>query len=90
MEAAINSILSELKETIKNCVEDVLVSVDQWTQGPSKELDVKIEETELVLQTSLDMQTKNLCEEFNTYQRDLTGLTSDEGIYGPKGPPAPL
>jgi hypothetical protein len=44
-EATINSILSELEETIKNWVEDVLVSVNQWNQDLCKELDAKIEET---------------------------------------------
>jgi hypothetical protein len=45
MEATINSIQSELEETIKNRVEDVLSSVDQATQRLHKELDMKIEET---------------------------------------------
>jgi BMFP domain-containing protein YqiC len=51
MEAAINSIQSELEETIKNQMDNVLSSVNQWTQGIRKELNTKIEEMQLSLQT---------------------------------------
>jgi hypothetical protein len=57
MEAPINSIESELEGAIKDRVENVLVSVDQWTHGLCEELNVKIEETQLGLQTSLDTRT---------------------------------
>jgi hypothetical protein len=52
-------------------VEGILVSVNQQTQGLCEELNAKIEERHLILQTSLNMQTmkllrgghKDLCEE---------------------------
>jgi hypothetical protein len=50
MEAAINSIQSELEETIKQWVEDVLVSVDQGTWSLCEELIEKIEQTQSSLQ----------------------------------------
>jgi hypothetical protein len=69
MKVAINSIWSELEENIKNRVEDVLVPVDQRTQGLHEELNAKSEGKQLGLQaviTSLDKQTKSLQEEFST------------------------
>jgi flagellar biosynthesis chaperone FliJ len=59
MEAAINSIRTELEETIKHQVEDILSYVDQKSQGLFKELTEKIDETQVNLQTirtSVDMQ----------------------------------
>jgi hypothetical protein len=50
VEAAMHSIRSELEETIKHRVEDVLSYVDQKTQGLRKDLSEKIDETELDLQ----------------------------------------
>jgi F0F1-type ATP synthase membrane subunit b/b' len=44
-------------------VEDVLAYVDQCTRGLREELNAKIEETQLELQTSLDMRTRSLREE---------------------------
>jgi DNA-binding ferritin-like protein len=44
MEAAIHSIQSELEETIRHRVEDVLSYVDQKRQDLCKELTEKIEE----------------------------------------------
>jgi hypothetical protein len=49
MEAAVHSIGSELEETIKRRVEDVLLCVDQKTQGLRKELNETIEETQVAL-----------------------------------------
>jgi hypothetical protein len=49
MEVAIHSIRSELEETIKYRVEDVLACVDQKTQGLHKELTEKINETHVDL-----------------------------------------
>jgi hypothetical protein len=43
MEVVINSICSKLEEAIKNWVDDVLSSVDWWTQYLYKELYMKIE-----------------------------------------------
>lgn len=43
IEAAINSIQSKLKETIRDWVEDILSSVNQWTQVLHKECSVKTE-----------------------------------------------
>jgi hypothetical protein len=54
---------SELEETIKQRVEDVLLYVDQKTQGLRNKLTEKIEETQLDLQairTSVDTLTKSL------------------------------
>jgi gas vesicle protein len=51
MESAINSIWSKLQETIKNQVEEILSSVDQWTHSLHKELNVKIKEMQPDLQT---------------------------------------
>jgi hypothetical protein len=68
MEAAISSIWSELKETVKNWLEDGLASVGQLIQGLSEEFVVKVEQMQLGLQavmTSFDMRTKDLCKEFS-------------------------
>jgi hypothetical protein len=74
VEATINPIWSELEETIKNLVEDVLASVDQWTQGLCKEVNGKIEETELHLELvmmSLNIRTKGLREEIADAKKEL-------------------
>jgi paraquat-inducible protein B len=55
MEAAINSTWSELEETIKNPA-DVLVSIDQQTQGLHEELKAKIEKTRLSLHALMRKQ----------------------------------
>jgi hypothetical protein len=65
MEAAIHSIRSELEETIKHSVEDVLLCVDQETQSLRKELTEKTDETQVDLQAvkvSLDTLMKSLQE----------------------------
>jgi hypothetical protein len=57
---AIYSIQSELEETIKHWLEDILACVDQRTQGLCKELKEKIDEMQVDLQavkTSIDMWT---------------------------------
>jgi DNA-binding ferritin-like protein len=75
MEAAINSIQSELEETIKNLVENILASVDQRTQDLCEELNVKTEESQLGLQAmtmSLNMLTKSLCEEVVNQKKGLS------------------
>jgi hypothetical protein len=56
IEATINSIQFKLEETIKDWAEADLESVDQWNQGLCKELNMKIEETQLGLPTSLYMR----------------------------------
>jgi hypothetical protein len=68
MAAMINTIQSKLEQIIRNRVEDVLVSVNQWTQGLDKEFSAKNEKTQVVLRSvmSLDMQTKSPNEEFST------------------------
>jgi hypothetical protein len=38
VETAINSFWSKPEETIKNRMEDILASVDQWTQGLCEEV----------------------------------------------------
>jgi hypothetical protein len=65
MEAAKHFTRSELEETIKLRVEDVLSCVDQKTQGLLRELTEKIHETQVDLQAvkkSLDTRTKSLQE----------------------------
>jgi hypothetical protein len=47
MEAAIHSIRSEFEETMKHWGEVVLACVDQRTQALRKELNVKIDETQV-------------------------------------------
>lgn len=44
MEAAVNSIRSELENTIRIRVEDILASVDQGAQGLQEEVNAKPEE----------------------------------------------
>jgi hypothetical protein len=51
--AAINSIRSELEETIKNRMKNVLVSVDQQTQGFREEIKETQRHIQLVM-TSID------------------------------------
>lgn len=67
-EGLIHPIQSKMEETIKNWVEDALVSVYQWTLGLCEELSAKIEKTHLTLQAlmTLNMQTKSLYEECST------------------------
>jgi hypothetical protein len=48
-EAAINSIHSELENTITNWAEDIPSSVNKWTQGLREEMNAMIEETQLGL-----------------------------------------
>jgi hypothetical protein len=45
-EAAINFIRTELEEIIKHRVEDILISVDQQTEGLREELEARIGETQ--------------------------------------------
>jgi hypothetical protein len=71
MEVAVSFVWYRLEETIKNPVEDALASVDQWTQGLLEELNVKVEEMQLGLQTSLDMWTQSLCEEIADTKENL-------------------
>jgi gas vesicle protein len=77
MKTTTNSIQSKLEDTIKNHAEDVLSSVNQ-------QLKEKVEETNLGLQTamtSLNMQTKSLCEKIKHAEKDLHKLT-DVRIQG--------
>jgi hypothetical protein len=62
MEASIHSIRTELEETVKHRVDDVLSCVDQKTQGLPKELCEKIDETQdlQAVRASLDTRTKSL------------------------------
>jgi hypothetical protein len=62
MEATMHSIRSELEETIKHEMEDILSYVNLQTQGFCKELIEKIDKTQVDLQTvkmPLDMWTKS-------------------------------
>jgi hypothetical protein len=73
---AINSIRSELEETIKTRMENAVVYLNQQTQGLRKELDEKIMETHQNLQvvmTSIDTWTGSL-------QDDITGVKKDLDI----------
>jgi hypothetical protein len=74
MEAAIHSIWSELGETIKHWVKDVLSCVNQKMQGLHEELTKKIAETQVDLQairTSVAMQTKSLLEAITNTREHL-------------------
>jgi hypothetical protein len=62
-EAAVHSIRSELLETVIHQVENSLACVNQRTQGLGKELNEKIDETQVDLQlvmTSIDTSTRRL------------------------------
>jgi hypothetical protein len=74
MEGKIDSICSKLEETIKNRVDDVLSSVDWWTQYLCKEPSMKIEGMQLGLQAvtmSLDTWARSLHEEILDTKEDL-------------------
>jgi hypothetical protein len=71
MKATINSIQSELEQTIKNLVEDILTSINQQTKCLHEELHMKMEEKQVELKTSLDMWTRNLCKEVADTRTDL-------------------
>jgi hypothetical protein len=73
-EAEISSIWSELEETIKHRLEDVLSCIDQKTQGIRKELTEKIAETQvdlLTLKSSVNTKTKSLQETLADTRNDL-------------------
>jgi hypothetical protein len=57
LETAIISIQSQLEETIKKWVEDVLFCVDQWMECLCEELNMGIEGKQLRILTSFDTQT---------------------------------
>jgi pyrimidine operon attenuation protein/uracil phosphoribosyltransferase len=79
MKSAINSIQAELEETMKHWVEDELVCVDQRTQCLYKELNEKINETQVVLQAvkkSLDSRKKNLQKSLADARKDVQGKLS--------------
>jgi hypothetical protein len=86
--------VSELEETIKDRMEDVLASIYQQTQCPHKELDSRIEETQRDLEISLGTRTWSLHEEIaetirtclrrwptrrRTFIRSTTAVTIDSG-----------
>jgi hypothetical protein len=71
---AIKSIRSELEETIKHRVEDVLSCVDQKAQGLRKGLTKKTDETQVDLQavkTTLETRMKNLQETLVDTRNDI-------------------
>jgi hypothetical protein len=62
MESTVHSIRSELEETIKHRVEDVLSCVDQNTQDLRKELNEKTDKTKVELQAiRLSVNTRTKC-----------------------------
>jgi hypothetical protein len=68
MEVTRNPIWPKLEETVKNWMDDVLSSIDQWTQTLHEELNVMLEEKQLGLHAvtmSPGMLTKNFHEELN-------------------------
>jgi hypothetical protein len=74
MEAAVLFIWTELEETIKHWVEDILSCVNQETQGLRWELTKKIDETQVDFQavkTSLYMWMKSLQETLADTRNDL-------------------
>jgi hypothetical protein len=52
-------------------VEDVPLSVDQWTQGLYEEINAMIEEMQLRLQMCRDMRTRSLYREIVDMKNDL-------------------
>jgi hypothetical protein len=78
MQTGTKSIHSKLEETIKNQLGNILASVSQWTQDLWKELNVKIEEMDLGLQTVTmfhDTWTKIIYKE--SERRSLTPGTKE-------------
>jgi hypothetical protein len=74
MKAAMNSMRGELEETMKNLVEDEVVCAYQRTQCVYKELNEKIDETQVVLQAgkvSLDSRTMSLQKSLAEARKDL-------------------
>jgi hypothetical protein len=78
---AINSIQTELEETMKPLVDDVLAYVGQRTQALRKEL-IEIDETQVDLQavkTSLDTWTKSFQENQGDTKNSPSCSTSRHG-----------
>jgi 2-hydroxy-3-keto-5-methylthiopentenyl-1-phosphate phosphatase len=72
MKAAVNSIWSDLEDTPKHQVEDVLALVDKRTQDLHEELNKKIDELQVDLQvvkTSLEMWMRSLLEKIADKER---------------------
>jgi predicted component of viral defense system (DUF524 family) len=73
MEAAIHSIRSELDEKIQHCIEKVMMCVNHKTQNFHKELNERIEITQVELwsvEVSLDTQARKLQEDLATIGYD--------------------
>jgi hypothetical protein len=71
---AINSVWGELEETMKHRLEDILSCVNQRSQGLCRELNEKMGEMQVDLQTvkmSLNTWTKNLQETLADTRKDL-------------------
>jgi 4-hydroxyphenylpyruvate dioxygenase-like putative hemolysin len=69
-----NNIRCKLEETIKNQMENVLVSVDRQTQGLLEELNKEIEETQRHLQlviTSIDRWTRSFKDDIMDTKKDF-------------------
>jgi hypothetical protein len=81
MEATIHSIRSELKETIKHRVEDVLSCVEQKMQGIRKELTKKIDETQVDLTDSKDVHQYMDRESQGRYNGHKEGLSQGHREY---------
>jgi hypothetical protein len=80
MEAAIHSNWSELEENIKHWVEDVLLCVNQKTQGLRKEVTEKIDVTQVALQvakTSIDTWTRSLKGDITDTKKDFHEATAN-------------
>lgn len=71
MKAATSSIRSELEETIRHGMEDVLASVNERTGSLGEELSTKKEETQMELQTPLDTRDLSLRKETADPKKDL-------------------
>jgi hypothetical protein len=72
-EAAVHSIRSELEETIRHQVENIMMYVYQRTQGHSKELNEKIDETQVDLQlvmTYIDTSAGSLKDDITNTEKD--------------------
>jgi hypothetical protein len=77
LETAIISIQSQLEETIKKRVEDIMLYVDQWTECLCEELNMRIEGKQLKILTSFDTWTWNLPEDIENTKEDLREEMAD-------------
>jgi hypothetical protein len=76
MKAAINSIRSELEQTITKRVYDVLASVNKQTQVLREELNACTDGTQPGLLEPVNNRARRLCEEIDDTEKDLHKTTA--------------